>query len=712
MNFVQPWFLAGLLLAAVPILIHLINRRRARPLPFSALEFLLRGDSRLARRLKLKEWLLLTLRTLLVCAIPIALARPFVPDAARTVTAIGDPHSVVVVVDRGLDTWAIDDATGEPLFDRIRAAAAARLRALPAGSTASVVLADSVAEPLVPHLSAEPEALARRLGEIRPSYTPTDLVAAVRAARVLLEEEGLERQKIVVFGRLEVAAVDRLQRMDLGAIGLDLEPVRRTAPARNVRVVEVTSERGRGGPGHLIARLHNAGEDDAPVSLSLDTAGQVVRRDLTLAAGEVREVPFGPEEGAAEPAALPEVATVTVAPQDGAPADDFAPDDTWTFLRGAEEQIRILVINGAPRPIPFQDEAFFLTRALDAIGRSGRRVRVDTMTPDAMRPATVSGRDIIFCVNVHLLAPDVLQALQSAVMAGAGVLVTLGDHSDEEFASRMRDILALPLREIHGSGTQLGDDQGLSVGAVETDLEAARELGGATSESLKRARVFRHGILAPASPADGEVQTWIKLESGAPLLVERRMGAGSLMLLATSVDLDWTDLPAHPGYLPLIGVLVEHLSGRGQVDAPRQILPSAPWSMRLPNHVDPVDAEATGPARERPPRLEVRATDDGLKVLVRGADQPGLYQVWLRDRSGRELARRFAVNVDRPERPAALAAESAVAAARRVAGGVAPRAAEALAADAAEVPGTPIWPLVLLALVLLLASETYAALRI
>ena len=76
MTFAQPWLLLGALAALIPLAVHLFDRRKPRPHPFAAIAFVLRSQRRTASRLKLKRLILYTLRTLILLAIPLALARP------------------------------------------------------------------------------------------------------------------------------------------------------------------------------------------------------------------------------------------------------------------------------------------------------------------------------------------------------------------------------------------------------------------------------------------------------------------------------------------------------------------------------------------------------------------------------------------------------------------------------------------------------------
>src|SRR5207237_10633887 len=97
-NFLNPLFLFGLAAAAIPILIHLFTRRRPREVRFPSLEFLSEVNQSEIRRVRLKQWLLLLLRTLAVAVIALAMARPAVRGSAGLRS--GAATSVLALVDQ------------------------------------------------------------------------------------------------------------------------------------------------------------------------------------------------------------------------------------------------------------------------------------------------------------------------------------------------------------------------------------------------------------------------------------------------------------------------------------------------------------------------------------------------------------------------------------------------------------------------------------
>src|SRR4051794_29273257 len=102
-SFVTPGFVAaGILLAALPIIIHLLNRRRYKIVNWAAMEYLLAAMKKNRRRLKFEQWLLLATRCALLGLLGIALARPL---------GCGDNRVIALAAERtGLHVFVIDNS--------------------------------------------------------------------------------------------------------------------------------------------------------------------------------------------------------------------------------------------------------------------------------------------------------------------------------------------------------------------------------------------------------------------------------------------------------------------------------------------------------------------------------------------------------------------------------------------------------------------------
>ena len=116
MGFLAPLMLAGLAALAVPIAIHLIGRRRAKIVKFAALDFLLATKRRTARRLRLRERLLLIVRVVACAAVVLALAKPFTSCERKGPQVTRGPQAAVLVIDDSFASgYTID---GKPWLSR------------------------------------------------------------------------------------------------------------------------------------------------------------------------------------------------------------------------------------------------------------------------------------------------------------------------------------------------------------------------------------------------------------------------------------------------------------------------------------------------------------------------------------------------------------------------------------------------------------------
>ncbi len=132
--FLQAAFLAGLAAVAIPIVIHLMHRRKSRPVPFPTLRFLKELDVRTARRSRLRERLILAIRAAALAALALALARPVLRESG----ALGRGRSsVVIVIDNSLSMDA--RVGGASALERSRLAALELVQGMDAADRGAVL---------------------------------------------------------------------------------------------------------------------------------------------------------------------------------------------------------------------------------------------------------------------------------------------------------------------------------------------------------------------------------------------------------------------------------------------------------------------------------------------------------------------------------------------------------------------------------------------
>jgi hypothetical protein len=136
LGFANPLLLYALAAASVPVVIHLLNRRKWREVPWAAMRFLLAAIKKNRRRLRIEQWLLLAIRTLVVLLVVAAMAKPFLESFGAVIA--GRRTHRVIVLDASL---SMAYTAGESSrFDEARALAAQLVNGSRRGDAISLVL--------------------------------------------------------------------------------------------------------------------------------------------------------------------------------------------------------------------------------------------------------------------------------------------------------------------------------------------------------------------------------------------------------------------------------------------------------------------------------------------------------------------------------------------------------------------------------------------
>jgi len=282
-TFLHPLALAGLAAAAIPALLHLLERRVPPEADFPPLRYLSEAERQNARRLKLRHVLLLILRTALIVLIVLAAARPIFPTHASG-GSLHEPTAVAVILDNSLSSGLVVD--GRPALERLKAMARSSLARATASDRLWLVLADGVAR------SGTPDVLLATVDGAGVSTRRLDLTAAVRAATRLVDAEPLPAREVHVVSDLQRTALGPGRaEMLRGVRVLALAPLSRAPANRGVGAARVTD----GAAAVDVVGTPGAGEGGAaPVTLRIH--GREVGRALA-APGSTASItlpPLGP----------------------------------------------------------------------------------------------------------------------------------------------------------------------------------------------------------------------------------------------------------------------------------------------------------------------------------------------------------------------------------------------------------------------------------
>jgi hypothetical protein len=638
-SFLNPSFLWALPVTAIPIIIHLLSRRRLPEVNFPTTQFLRALEPQEIRRLRLRELLLLLLRTLALAFLVLAFARPsLAPRGAVTHAAA----AVGILIDDSASMGAVDER-GRPRMESAIARAVALAEAARAGDELYLARTTRPDDPEAGR-SRDRVRLQRAIERLEPAPLPSRTAEALRALRLALGRSALLEREIYVISDLQRAGLPPEARAELAQAArakmrVHVLPVAQgRTPNHGFEAVDPETRPGPDGRG-LEIRARLANHADAPS----DRLAIRVRRgdaligggDVTLRAGETKWVPMPLEWGAAgDSGALPVVAE--------SDEDAFSLDDRWYAVLGAPRRLRVLRVAearaGAPPPR-------FAALALDPSQNGASGFAVETATPASLLSLSRARRDAVLLEDVASLSADAETKIRAFIKEGGGLVVALGPHSDPDYYTRrlFPGLIDLVLEQVErapeGSAFELRARipghpvlEGLSVG-VGSPLTQARLTG------LVRGR-------AAGRRADVVVQT----TGGFPLVV----ASPSVAVFLSSLGDDWGDLPYSGAFVPLIRGMVAHAARAGPAAAggeprvgerPEARFDAAPLGALLVRgpggYASPAAVEVGG--------ATYRAVADGV------APAPGFYVF---ESGGRPVAT-AAVNLDPAESElAALPADS------------------------------------------------------
>jgi len=556
MTFEAPWMLVGLLGMGAILWLH-FRTPRDRVIPFPAVALLANVSRKRAPRLKLRRILLLVARLLAVVAVSFAMAKPGLavkrPGGLRSGMALAQ----VIVVDDSL-SMRQKGADGVTAFERAKAQALAELGRLRPGDAAAVVLSGFPARALVAEPMFDLEQVGAAVSGISPSYRSGDIDTALRIAARMFEESPLAEREIVLitdlaeggwvdreisssrdagFGFRLVSAVEGPARKNASIDRVRVGPAGEGA-AREVVVEALVTNHGDEALTGIDVIFELEGREEARGSLDVPARGQGTKRF------HHRFAENGVKRG-----------LVRIAP------DDLPEDDVRHFTYNARPAVKALIVDGDYRPGSYRDEAFYLMRALETPTPREMPIAATAVDLETAAAGTIAGNDAVVLAGVDEVPPSLAARLVAFVRGGGGLLAAPG-----AMGGRLSSLAAIMPAEVRSVGGARKGDKPRRIGAVNRAHPIFAAFGDGPT-GLEETRVYSHLLVEPDAALDRSVIA--DLEGGAPLLLERRSGRGSALLLTTTLDRDWTDLPIRPGFLPFVQRSVRYLSSRlGERSAP------------------------------------------------------------------------------------------------------------------------------------------------
>ncbi|MFN9374523.1 MAG: BatA domain-containing protein [Planctomycetaceae bacterium] len=541
LSLIHAGFLAAGLAVAIPIVIHLLFRQRARIEPIGSLRFLRQIVKEHQRRRRVRQWLLLALRMLAIGLLVLLFARPYWNTAARR----GREQEIVLLIDRSASLQSLEPGSAT-LFEQGVAKAREELRRIDDNAIVHLAFCDS---------TAVNEVAVAELDRARVSNAATDYGLALDWAGELLANSSRSQRQIVFYTDLQRSGLPRGRVTPLPA-GVDLlvKPLG-GAIVRNLTVESAEALQTELRPDRDVvvrAVLRNQGpalRRQLPVECELSTPqGPVTQRSVVELPPQGRvEVDFS--------FPLTEDAfywgSVRI---DG--EDEFSLDNHRFLAFEARHPERVLLVDGQEGRSVFTNETYFLETAL-RLTTDQTEGRLRSFEPDRMVWESgegfpnLAGFRVVVLANLRRLSSQDGDRLRQYVEQGGKLLIFAGDQTTRETLEPLHARNLLPGRV--ASRSTAGP---LRIDAWDESHPAFAPFRDPQQGDLRRIALDR-ALLLEELAAEGRP---LLTSRERIVCAERRVGQGSCLYLGTTADRDWTDLPRTRLYVPLMRQLLAHLT--------------------------------------------------------------------------------------------------------------------------------------------------------
>jgi uncharacterized membrane protein len=548
--FLAPLFLLGLLAVGVPIWLHRVARANPTQHPFASLMFVEASETQRTAKRTLRYWLLLSLRILLLIALALAFAGPLL---SQRVVPVGDASARLhaIVIDRSLsmqqgESWqrALDEADkvlGElRSSDRVMLATAEGRRvsvvenSVPASQAGTIRGVLRGLKPGIERLdyglamstadnwlgSPRPPVVMHLISDLQQSAAPlrfADLEPPPQT-QLMLHDVGNPAAENVFIQGASLKTVDT-RSLEVTVRGASAKPQQRQV----ILAIDGKEYARRGvelpGSAVPVATPPVEGEGgqlgpDFPQTVASPSA-KVMFSDLKLSAGSHR-------------------IEVSLEPTDALPQDDRF----YAVLEHADPKALLVATDTRA------DDVAYFAAAIGSL--AAPTLNMEQRPPDAIGTGALTSYSLLVIADTGAVSDVQARRIKEYVAAGGSVLATLGAGSSVE---------AGPLLE----GWRIGEveQRGATIGDIATTHPVLRDAGDWHS-----VRFFRHRRV---EVGDND-KVLIAYEDGAPLLIERTIGAGRMLVLTAPVEREWNDLAIHPLFVHFIAEAARYLV-RGDASA-------------------------------------------------------------------------------------------------------------------------------------------------
>lgn len=652
MSFLAPLLAGFAILCAIPILIHLLNRSRYRTIAWGAMDFLLKTLQQNKKRLQLRDLLLMILRTLAILLAALALARPTIQGGLGGSSS----SATVIVLDTSLSMGATDGAGTR--LDAAKERAKATVAACGRGSACALVLLADVGTSELTEPTHDLSFITGAIDRVTAADGGTRVVAGLAKARELLEKTAGAKQVVLITDLQATGwsaaddpawkqAIGDLQRIgadlviaDVGHGQIDHVGIDRVTTDDDLVTAGDTSE--------FIVTLRNHGTR-AAANIAVDllvAQGADAKTEAKKVAGTVVSAL---EAGATGQARLPyrfstsglHRVTVRITP------DALSNDHQRNLVVDVLDRVPVLVVDGTPPQADQWTGGDFIRAALapaadneNADSLAHGAMAITRIAPSELPATNLDRYRAVIISDLDAPSAALVDALAARVRAGMGLVLLPGAQCRLDAWQKLLGERAKLLPAAIAAAHDTSAGGGLALSTDKLDHPVVAFFAEADHRPFWGAPRFQRAFPLTVPAGDQAVRIVARFADGTPFIVERQVGAGSVLLFAAPLDRAWSDLPLRPAFVMTMTRAVQHVALGWASRSTHQT--NEPLSVEVPARLGRAHIQVRGPDGAVTGVTPAPGAGGLLRADVVATGRSGFYRLWA-DNPQTELGL-FAVN--------------------------------------------------------------------
>lgn len=543
MTFLNPTALLALLAAGIPVILHFLNLRRQNKIQFSSIEFILRLRKNKIRRIKIRQWILLALRILIIASLVFAFSRPALKSASFF--SAGAKTSVVIIIDNSFSMAPV--TAGGSYFNIARKGAAELLNTFKSGDEAAVLL--TCGENSGGGFTNDFYKVKNIIDNALITDNSVPLISSIETAASLLSASSNANREIYIFSDFQKSCIlpdnysssENLKSLNERINIYYIAP--ETKKETNLSITGLASENSLIEPGKRVsfyAIVSNfSGAPAAGTSVSLYINGRrAAQQGISIGIGESKKILF---ETTLDETGLLEISA-------GLEEDDI-PNDNYSFLSlFVPEKINIAAFADNP-----DDLKYFMT-AIESFESESIEISIKN---SAMIP---SSRLDKYDLVVYCGGGDQAARLADYYSGGGSVLLFPSSASSIDDFNRISSALNLPRAEKFVTGLNERNFR------IIDKADFTHPILSGLFEKKESRLSYSPSIYSYFSSNRETGRIIFTLSGGSPFFTEYNSGRGKLFRFYSAPVPGASDFPSRALFAPLMRSCISYLAVKRQAE--------------------------------------------------------------------------------------------------------------------------------------------------